>query len=98
MSRPQKIAIIPAAARYGPNGIGTSRPRRASTISTTPTAAPSGPDHPPAPRRAADRGREDHERQHLPAEPCADRAEQLEVAEAHALLAGEQPEPPVDGP
>ena len=37
----------------------------------------------------ADRGREQqHEREHLPAEPGADRGEQLEVAVAHALLAG----------
>src|SRR5690606_30738661 len=28
ISSPQSIAIQPAAARYGPNGIGTSRPSR----------------------------------------------------------------------
>ena len=31
-------------------------------------------------------------------EPGADRGEQLEVAEAHAFLAGQQPEQPVHGP
>ena len=43
-------------------------------------------------------GEHDDGQQHLPAEPRAERGEQLEVAVAHAFLAGEQLEGPVDAP
>jgi hypothetical protein len=47
----------------------------------------------------ADHGREqDHERQLLPTEPRTDRGEQLEVAEAHAFLTGDELEQLIDRP
>jgi hypothetical protein len=47
----------------------------------------------------ADHGSAEYDRQdHLPAEPRAERSEQLEVAEAHAFLAGRELEHPVDRP
>jgi hypothetical protein len=52
----------------------------------------------PADHRAEPRGHEDHEGQHLPAGPRADRGEELEVAEAHAFLAREQAKGPVHRP
>src|SRR5574341_449784 len=51
------------------------------------------------PHHRANQGRgENRERQHLPAEPGADRGEQLEVPVAHALLAGHELERPEHGP
>src|SRR5436190_3061472 len=47
---------------------------------------------------ADDRGEQDHERQHFPAEECADRGVHLEVAVAHAFLAGRELEAPVNEP
>ena len=47
---------------------------------------------------AGERGQQDDERQHLPAHPRAERAEELEVAVAHAFLAGDELERPVDEP
>ena len=44
------------------------------------------------------RRKQDDGRQHLPAEPCAYRRQQFEVAIPHALLAGGQLEQPVDRP
>ena len=43
-------------------------------------------------------GEQDDRQQHLPAEPGAERGQQLEVAVAHAFLAGDQPEQMVDAP
>lgn len=47
---------------------------------------------------ADDRGHQDDGGQGLPAEPRAQGGQQLEVAVAHAFLAGEQLEEPVDAP
>ena len=76
--RPTAARSNAAAARYGPNGIGR-RGRAAAEH-----------DHRDADDRADHSRQQDHERQHLPAEPGADRGEQLEVAVAHAFLAGDQ--------
>ena len=40
IASPQRTAVIVPAARKGPNGTWSLRPRRRSTISTTPTTAP----------------------------------------------------------
>src|SRR5947207_9658482 len=47
---------------------------------------------------ADERGEQDHERQHLPAEKRADRGVHLEVAVAHAVLAGGELVGPEDEP
>jgi hypothetical protein len=51
-----------------------------------------GRDHHQSDRGTHDRGQQQYERQHLPAQPGARGGEELEVAIAHALLAGQQPE------
>ena len=51
-----------------------------------------------AEHRAHAGGEHDDGQQHLPAQPGAERGEQLEVAVAHAFLAGEQLEHPVHAP
>src|SRR5882672_11549501 len=43
-----------------------------------------------AERQPHQRRGQDHQRQHLPAQERADRGEHLEIAEAHAFLAGEE--------
>ena len=48
--------------------------------------------------RADHRGQQHDRQDHLPAQPGAERGEQLEVAEAHAFLAGGELEDPVDRP
>ena len=55
-------------------------------------------DQPDADERAHDRGEQHDQRQHLPAEPCAQRGEELEVAVAHPFLAADELEEPVHRP
>ncbi len=66
-----------AAARKGPNGMGVARWCWRTTISATPTTAPTT-----AAMRIVGE-------QHLPAEPRAERGEELEVTVPHAFLTGE---------
>ena len=54
--------------------------------------------HDDADDRADHRGAEHDRQDHLPAQPGTERGEQLEVAEAHAFLAGGELEQPVDRP
>ena len=60
--------------------------------------AAAGDDHRDADHRAAAGCQQQHQRQHLPAHPGPERGQQLEIAVAHALLAGEQLEGPVHRP
>ena len=60
--------------------------------------APLEDDQRDADERADDRRHQDDQREHLPAEPRAERGQQLEVAVPHAFLAADQLEQPVDDP
>uniref|UniRef100_A0A1I8ALD1 Secreted protein n=1 Tax=Steinernema glaseri TaxID=37863 RepID=A0A1I8ALD1_9BILA len=51
-----------------------------------------------AQQRAHQRGQQQRQRQDLPAAPGAEHGQQLEIAIAHALLAGDQLEQPVHRP
>ncbi len=83
---PHIIASQPAAARNGPNGIGTVRPCRPRQ------------DQHHADQRADGRRGQDDRQQHLPAEPRAECAKQFEIPVAHAFLAGEPAEHLIDAP
>ena len=76
----------PAAARNGPKAIGVERCCPLSASIAMPTT------------RAHGRGDQNDRQQHLPAEPGAERREELEVTVAHAFLAGEEPEQMIDAP
>jgi hypothetical protein len=71
-------------------------PRRARQVGTEryrhAASEPAGRNHGESGGCADEGGEQQHERQHLPAEPGADRREQLEVAVAHAFLAGDKAE------
>ena len=85
---PQSSATTPAIGEVGSETESelASRGRARRTSAAMPNGS------------ADERRQQDHERQHLPAEPGADRGEQLEVAVAHALLAGGELEAPVHDP
>ena len=51
-----------------------------------------------ADHRSDQRGKQDDQRQHLPAQPCADCGKQLEITVAHAFLFCHQLEQPVNAP
>src|SRR5690606_6541320 len=75
----------------GAGEIGAERNRRLPPVPREDHEA--DPDH-----GAHHRREQDHRGQRGPAEPRADRREELEVAEAHAFLAGDEPEQPVHRP
>ena len=83
---PKNSATAPAPASQGPKGSGVAPSR------------PLSEDREDAADRAEHARHEDDLRQHRPAEPGAERGEQLEVAVPHALLAADQLEQPVHGP
>jgi hypothetical protein len=86
LGRPASITTRPPPARNGPEGHEAAFAQGAAEL------------HHDADDGADDR-RHQHDRQDgLPAQPGAQRGQQLEVAKAHAFLAGGQLEQPVDRP